>query len=181
MKKRLLLLLALLLPVFLLLPGAKADEERPEMVELTRLLALRLALVREVAWSKANAGIPVADPAREAALLTALKQEGKNYSLTSDQVSTLFLPQIVASRRYQEELLASWRAGMARPKTKPLDLRADLRPRIDHLDADLLRNWAAFPHDQLDAWSFDAAVKMLRERGIPAEVARIAARPLGSP
>lgn len=177
MRKLLFLMLALLIVA---VPHLKAEEERPELEGIARLLAIRLALVREVAWSKANEGIRVADPAREAAVLTSLKEQGRKYSLNPNQVSALFLPQIVASRRYQEELLQQWRAGLDRPKTKPLDLRSELRPRIDRLDSELLRGWAAFPRDQIDDWSRTEALKILCERGIPVEVARIAVRPLGS-
>ena len=159
----------------------RAGEGRPEVKELARLMAMRLALVREVGWSKACYGIPVADPAREAHLLAALKDGGRKYSLTPGRVSEFFLPQIVASRRYQEELISGWRLGSPRPSDPPLDIAADLRPRIDRLDGELLRKWAAFPRDQLDDWSRREAEKTMEERGIPPEVARIAARPLGGP
>lgn len=155
-----------------------AGDGRPEVDELARLMAMRLALAREVAWSKCCQGLAVADPAREAALLTALKEKGRAFSMTSERVTAFFLPQIVASRRYQDELIRQWRGGFPCPKNQPLDIRAELRPRIDRLDADMLRLWAAFPADMTDEWSRDRAESILRERGIPAEVARIASRPL---
>lgn len=158
-----------------------SPEQRPEVVQMAGLLAMRLAMAREVAWSKACAGIPIADPAREAAHLAALRHEGVRYSMTAERVTALFLPQIVASRRYQQELVMQWRSGFPRPKNPPLDITRELRPRIDALDTDILRCWAAFPRDQLDEWSRDSSEEILRSHGIPAAVAGIAVSPLGGP
>lgn len=156
-----------------------AGDGRPEVDDLARLVAMRLALAREVAWTKCCQGVAVADPAREAALLTALKEKGRAFSMTPERVTTFFLPQIVASRRYQDELISQWRGGFPSPKNQPLDIRSELRPRIDRLDAEMLGLWAAFPAEMRDDPSRDQAERVLRGRGIPAEVARIASRPFG--
>ena len=89
---------------------------------------------REVAWSKCRAGIPVAEPAREAMMLATLKTTGSRIGLSSVEVSSLFLPQIAASRRYQEELIAGWRFGMNVPRIKPHDLVSEIRPRLDKVN-----------------------------------------------
>jgi len=109
---------------------------------LVTLMIQRLQLSREVAWSKCRAGIPVADPVREARMLTELKLAGAEYGLSSSEVVRLFLPQIAASRRYQEELIAGWRTGIDVPKIAPLDLKADIRPRLDKVNREMLRQWA---------------------------------------
>jgi chorismate mutase-like protein len=141
----------------------------------------RLQLSREVAWSKYGAGIPVFDPSREARMLTDLKTAGSEAGLSSAEVSRLFLPQIAASRRYQEELIAEWRSGIDVPKIKPLDLASEIRPRLDKVNREMLSQWRTVCRNSLDWADREEAERMLRERGIPADVARIAVSPLGGP
>jgi chorismate mutase len=146
---------------------------------LVTLMIQRLQLSREVAWSKCLAGIPVADPAREARMLTELKTAGSQEGITSEEVSRLFLPQIAASRRYQQELIAGWRSGIDVPKIKPLDLAYEIRPRVDKLNREMLRQWVVVCHTQFDWADREEAQRMLQQRGIPADVAKIAVSPLG--
>lgn len=146
---------------------------------LVTLMIQRLQLSREVAWSKCRAGTPVADPAREARMLADLKSMGAQSALSPTVVSRLFLPQIAASRRYQEELIAGWRSGIDVPKIKPLDLASEIRPRLDKVDREMLREWGYVCHAQLDWADREEAQRMLQQRGIPADVAKIAVSPLG--
>ena len=146
---------------------------------LVTLMIQRLQLSREVAWSKCRAGIPVADPAREARMLTDLKTSGSEAGLSSAEVSRLFLPQIAASRRYQQELISEWRSGIDVPKIKPLDLASEIRPRLDKVNREMLLQWARVCRDPLDWADREEALRMLVQRGIPADVARIAVSPLG--
>ena len=111
-------------------------------------------------------------------MLTDLKTMGSHTDLSSSEVSRLFLPQIAASRRYQEELMAGWRSGIDVPKIKPLDL-AEIRPRLDKVNQEMLRQWAVVYHTQFDWADREEAQRMLRERGIPSDVAKIAVSPLG--
>lgn len=138
----------------------------------------RLQLSREVAWSKCRSGMPVADAAREAHMLTELKVEGKAAGLSAAEVVRLFLPQIAASRRYQEELIAGWCSGIDVPKIAPLDLASEIRPRLDKLNREMLRQWGLVCHAPLDWADREEAGRMLIERGIPADVAKIAVSPL---
>ena len=145
---------------------------------LVTLMIQRLQLSREVAWSKCLAGIPVADPAREARMLTDLKTMGTQTGLSSAEVVRLFLSQIAASRRYQEELIAGWRSGIDVPKIKPLDLASEIRPRVDKLNREMLSQWVVVCHTQFDWADREEAQRMLQQRGIPADVAKIAVSPL---
>lgn len=145
---------------------------------LVTLMIQRLQLSREEAWSKCRSGIPVADPARDARMLTDLKAAGAETGLSSAEIVRLFLPQIAASRRYQEELIAGWRCGIDVPKIQPLDLASDIRPRLDKVNREMLRQWAVISRTSLDWADREEAGRMLRDRGIPADVARIATRPL---
>ena len=174
---RLLLLCVCLLLTGFPSSGIAAVEER--LNPLVTLMIQRLQLSREVAWSKCQAGIPVADPVREARILTDLKVAGRQEGLTSEEVTRLFIPQIAASRRYQEELIAGWRSGIDVPKIKPLDLAAEIRPRLDKLNREMLRQWEAVCHTHLDWADREEAERMLRDRGISPDVAKIAVSPLG--
>jgi hypothetical protein len=112
-------------------------------------------------------------------MLTELKTAGSQEGITSEDVSRLFLPQIAASRRYQQELIAGWRSGIEVPKLKPLDLASEIRPRLDKVNQEMLRQWSVVCHARLDWADREEAQRMLRERGIPTDVAKIAASPLG--
>ena len=91
----------------------------------------------------------------------------------------MFIPQIAASRRYQEELIAGWRSGIDVPKLKPLDLASEIRPRLDKLNREMLRQWTLVCRAPLDWADREEAERMLRDRGISPDVARIAASPFG--
>jgi chorismate mutase len=174
---RLLLLCVCLLLAAFPTSGIAAVDER--LNPLVTLMIQRLQLSREVAWSKCQAGIPVADRIREARMLTDLKVAGRQEGLTSEEVTRLFIPQIAASRRYQEELIAGWRSGIDVPKIKPLDLSSEIRPRLDKLNREMLRQWEVVCHTQLDWADREEAERMLRDRGISPDVAKIAVSPLG--
>lgn len=146
---------------------------------LVALMIQRLQLSREVAWSKCTAGMPVADPTREAAMLRDLKEAGAAMGLTAGEVSRLFIPQIAASRRYQEELITGWRSGIDVPRIAPLDLVAVIRPRLDGVNREMLRQWAVLCHEPLDWADREETERMICKRGIPVDVARMAAGPLG--
>jgi chorismate mutase len=173
------LLSGVFLVLLLAFPVRMTADVSEKLDSLVTLMIQRLQLSREVAWSKCQSGGPVADPAREARMLTGLKASGEVLGLPPSQVSRLFLPQIAASRRYQEELLVGWRSGIDVPKIAPLDLEKQIRPRLDTVNSELLLQWAKVYRCPLDWADREEALRMLRQRGIPDEVAKIAVRPLG--
>lgn len=146
--------------------------------QLVNSLTARLLLSREVAWSKFCAHAKVRDLGREAKVLTDLKAEGSKMGLSPEAVSFLFKPQIVASCRFQEELIAGWTSGLPRPTTPPKDLQGELRPLLDKVDQTLLLQWKAVSAKSFDLADFYAAEKMIEDQGIPDAVAKIAVRPL---
>jgi chorismate mutase len=152
----------------------------PPCEELTGLIVLRLGISRDVAWSKFCHGKKVADPAREAEMLTALKAKGATMGLPPEQVSALFLPEIVASRRVQEELVTGWRMGLPRPSTPPGDLTTDIRPRLDAVNLTMLRLWSGIPVDCLNASFREDAEKRILSAGFSRDVAHAASRPFAS-
>lgn len=148
--------------------------------QLVNSMVARLLLAREVAWSKFCNHAKVRDLAREARVLADLKAEGVKIGLSPEEVSAFFKPQIVASCRFQEELIAGWASGLPRPTTPPKDLRSGIRPLIDTIDRTLLLQWKEVSARSGCRPGFDAAERMIEDQGIPAAVAKIAARPLAS-
>jgi chorismate mutase len=161
------LILGLLAGILALLPGNSNAAVSERLDPLITMMIQRLQLSREVAWYKCRAGIPVADPAREARMLADLKSTGSHDGLSPEEVKRLFLPQIAASRRYQEELVAGWRSGIDVPRIKPLDLATEIRPRLDKLNREMLREWVLVCHAPFGWADREEAERMLRERGIP--------------
>jgi chorismate mutase-like protein len=153
-------------------------EDRPEDL-LVRLIIARLDLAREVAWSKFSRHAKVSDPEREARVLAGMRSEGEKLGIPGDQVFLLFKPQIIASCRLQEELIAGWASdSIPRPLTPAKDLQREIRPDLDKVDAALLRVWRVLSGKAWDRADFYAALGMIEQRGFSADVAKIAARPL---
>ncbi len=155
-------------------------EDRPEDL-LLRLIIARLDLSREVAWSKFSRHAKVSDPEREARVLAGMRSEGEKMGIPGDQVFLLFKPQIIASCRLQEELIAGWGSGaIPRPPTPPKDLQREVRPDLDKVDGALLKVWRVLAGKKWDRADFHAAQGVIEQSGFSADVAKIAARPLGS-
>lgn len=175
--KALILLAALLFPA---VAGysRSLDSDRPEDL-LVRLIISRLDLSKEVAWSKFSNHAKVRDLAREAKVLTDLKAEGERMGIPGERVDALFRPQIVASCRLQEEVMAGWASGvLPPPSTRPRDLQREIRPELDKVDRALLRVWRIVSAKPWDRADFYAAEGMIEDRGFSTDVAKIAARPL---
>jgi chorismate mutase-like protein len=139
------------------------------------LVAERLRLAHDVAWAKFQAGAPILDPEREAALLASLVARANDRGLDPVWVETFFAAQIAASRQVQAEWHAAWREdAAARPATAPLDLRAQIRPRLDRVTAALLDTMPAGPNRELE----EVTRIVLAREGYSAEVVELATAPL---
>jgi len=174
---RALLAAALLFAAFSALSRA-AVSDRPEDL-LVRLIIARLDLSREVAWSKFSRHAKVRDPEREARVLAAMKSEGEKLGIPGDRVFLLFKPQIIASCRLQEELMAGWAGGsIPKPLTPAKDLQREIRPDLDKVDQAMLRVWRVVSGKSWDRADFFATQGMIEQSGFSPDVAKIAARPL---
>lgn len=141
---------------------------------LPDLIALRLTIATEVALAKHATGAPVHDPAREAALLTAIIEQGLQRGLPAAEVETFFSAQIAASRQVQVELLAAWADGTPLPDHAPLDLRADIRPRLDALTPRMLDALAT----QRSSTIAETTARQLAASGFSPAVIALATAPL---
>ncbi len=89
--------------------GAHAEETKPlaelrELIrgiddELLRLVRRRLEVAREVADAKRAAGLPVLDPAREAAVVRYAGEFAREHDLDEEDVRALFWALIGLTRR----------------------------------------------------------------------------------
>jgi chorismate mutase-like protein len=148
--------------------------------ELANSIAARLLICREVAWSKFCNHAKVRDPAREARVLAELKEKGSAIGLSGEEVNLFFKPQIIASCRLQEEMIAGWASGvLPRPSAPAKDLQAEIRPLLDKMDDTLLLQWKAASSKPFDRADYYAARQQIMDQGIEPEVASIAASPLG--
>jgi chorismate mutase len=144
-----------LLPAFFLalslalLPSCatkKATEQAPPVpTALQKLIAERLQVGRQVAWIKYRDSLPVQDKKREAELMDSLVAQGQALGLPEDTVRRFFGSQITASRILQTQLIGSWKKGSTLPAYPPMDLRRDIRPMLDRISAEMLRQFAAGP------------------------------------
>jgi chorismate mutase len=136
---------AALLLVPLILSGCAGTTPLPEESEpVVAVMAERLKLARDVAWAKWADGLPVRDPAREAAVLDKLTRQGEAAGIDEPLVSRFVRAQIEASCLEQEAWMAKWRKGNPLPEGPPPALES-LRTQIDRLSSLLLAEWAAAP------------------------------------
>jgi chorismate mutase len=119
-------------------PALEANETR-----LIELMAQRLEVSRDVAWSKFNSGAPVLDPARERVVLTALVGQATRAGVGREAAERFFAAQIAASRQVQTEWIDGWKNGRPRPTTPPLDLANAIRPRLDAIGEQMVAALAA--------------------------------------
>jgi cyclohexadienyl dehydratase len=133
----------------------------------------RLALMPEIAAAKFAAGIPVADPAREAAVVDAAERAAGQLGLQSGPVRALFAIQVRMARETQQALHERWRGAAAQPTQPARSLTGDLRPQLDALTPAMLRavylavpvmekpgfaaEWSALAASQLPDSRWDAA------------------------
>jgi chorismate mutase len=109
----------------------------------------RLEIADDVAASKWLSGKPVADPAREQAVVDATVAAAEADGVDPVAAARIMRAQIEASKQVQEALIARWRAHPDQaPATAP-DLATSVRPRIDAADARLVPAIGA-AHDALD-------------------------------
>lgn len=104
---------------------------------LVSLILERLSWMDEVAEVKRAKSAPVADPAREEALLKAIEQKAIEAKLSPTQVRAFFQGQIEAARAFQEEWLA--KPQPAEWHTRPVpDLTRDVRPQLDLIGTQII-------------------------------------------
>jgi chorismate mutase len=137
-------------------PAALPVAPGRDPADLDRLLHLmeqRLALMREVARWKWNAGQPITDPERERELLRSVVERGRSKGLDPELVRSFFAAQMEAARLVQRADFDRWETNEQEPFADTTSL-AVLRQRIDTLNHELIdaldevRPWLSRPTTQ---------------------------------
>ena len=162
----------------------KADALRanPEtsIEEVLGLIRRRMVVMHDVARAKWNTRTPAEDPIRERILLDEVEKKGRALGLDPEFTRAFFAAQIDASKLIQNADFRLWESERRGRFVGALDLKRDLRPRIDGLNTDLLKSLAkARPllrHREPIVRRL--AEKILAGEGIDAKVRDTAIRPI---
>lgn len=131
--------------LFLLTASAGAQpafvDPDADVREVFRLLGERLQLMRDVAAWKQLHRQPIVDAAREQQVLEQTVQQAVALGLEPQSARELLALQIRLAVRVQQSLTKSWQSGAAAP-AQALDLKTELRPRLDAIGGQLLRSLA---------------------------------------
>jgi len=123
----------------LLLAPAFAFAGSDPIAELRDAVAARLLLMQDVARFKWNAQLPIADPAREAALLEKVTHAAVDLGVPEDYARSVVAAQMQASRAIQVVLFERWRTQQHGAFPDVPDLATVQRPRIDRATTRLLQ------------------------------------------
>jgi len=115
------------------------------MCRVQSLMVTRLELMTEVARNKWNDGSPIEDFPREQQVLEETRVLASRAKLPPDWVVHFFRLQIEAAKEVQYQLLARWDADRLTEFDQTVDLRSEIRPKLDRLTIDLISALA-------DAW-----------------------------
>jgi chorismate mutase len=144
-------------------PAGFAASPSPAAVHLVDLMGQRLAVSREVAWTKYEKQLPVRDLKREGELLASLVQKGAKQGVPESGVRSFFNAQILASCAVQEELMSGWKVGKPIPDHPPQDLLHTIRPELDTISGSMLEILSGLGpnlHDpDLERYATDTLVK----------------------
>lgn len=133
-----------LLPLLcaLALPG-HANAATP-LDSLLDTLQHRLAIAEDVALHKWDTGQPVQAPERERQVLDNVRTMAPAYGLSADRAERFFADQIEANKLVQYQLLSHWHHLREAPDKPRRDLVEEIRPALDRLQEQLLRQLAEF-------------------------------------
>jgi chorismate mutase len=122
--------------------SAFAQDATNQLQPLVETSARRLVLAKQVALAKWDSQAPVEDTAREAEIIAAVIKDGESRGLDRTSISHFFSAQIEANKLVQYVLLADWRRAGAVPAHRPINLATTIRPELDRLQKELVRELA---------------------------------------
>jgi len=137
MRRALLLFFALIAPA-LAWAAPHLDTDAEFIDRVADLMSRRLALMPEVAAVKFRRGQPVADPARERAVIDRARSDARALALDPGAASAVFAAQIRMASAVEEHWIGVWQGGSETPPPAR-DLVTVIRPELDRLGADLFR------------------------------------------
>jgi chorismate mutase len=114
------------------------DHAEPLIEDLLGLMGQRLLLMHDVARAKWNTKTPLTDPEREKLILREVAAKGRAVGMEAEFTCAFFAAQIEASKLIESEDFRRWEMEQHGPFADALELKRDVRPRIDALNAKLL-------------------------------------------
>lgn len=109
-----------------------------EVARVFDLMQQRLAIMRSVAaWKYAN-DVPITDAVREHQVLDATVARARQLGIEDEPARALYSLQIRMARDVQEHFISAWKARGGSDAAVH-DLKAELRPELDRLGAELLQ------------------------------------------
>ncbi|MCV9920053.1 chorismate mutase [Pseudomonas sp. BT-42-2] len=145
------------------LTGCSAEPVDPALSRLLDSIERRLALAEAVALHKWDRQQPVQATAREQSVLDAVRRSAPAHQLSTEHAEAFFADQMEANKLLQYALLSQWRLDGEAPDLPRQDLQSKIRPRLDVLQDDLLRNLAQFRHNR-SAQCPEQVASALRQR-----------------
>jgi chorismate mutase len=123
-----------------------AAVQAQDFSRLVELSAKRLEISRQVALTKWDSKLSVADPPndpREKQVIDAATSEARRMGIPDELASAFFADQIEASKLVQFVLMAGWRRSGSVPADRRADLKTELRPALDRLRTQFIEELVA--------------------------------------
>ncbi|WP_448144794.1 chorismate mutase [Pseudomonas silesiensis] len=131
-------------------PGPKALEL------LVATLKDRLEIADLVALTKWDSAMPIQDGDRESQVIASAQQTAAKFGINKDDIKELLAAQIEANKLVQYGLHAAWFTAGEAPDTLRPDLKGQIRPQLDDLQARLLEQYVRFSpyrtHPDCSVW-----------------------------
>ena len=125
--------------------GMRQTSNTETVNSLCDLIAGRLKYIEQVSRSKWNSRSPIEDPAREQVILEDVNLKAAKLGLPPIWAQHFFRLQIEASKQIEYQLFAEWQQKRQGRFPDALDLKSQIRPRLDEMTESLLlalrANW----------------------------------------
>tara|TARA_B100000378_G_scaffold32799_1_gene24541 strand:+ start:2223 stop:2849 length:627 start_codon:yes stop_codon:yes gene_type:complete len=158
-----------------------ADDARPVVDHLLKLVDERLAIASDVAEAKWNSGDPIDAPAREAKIVDRVVVEATRAGVDASFALEFFRHQFDASKLIQHRLHDRWQRTKHPPFDAPPSLAEYIRPKLDQLTPQLIESLRDFKRITVNASIrryIENRSETLINDGIGGEAREVALRPL---
>jgi chorismate mutase-like protein len=162
-------------------PWSQANAANISVDALRDLMAQRLSMMEDVARHKWNQQTAIEDLPREQKIIASLQEQALALGIPAAWAEQFFRAQIEAAKQIQSEHFAQWRAKQQTKFENVPNLDTVIRPRLDQLTTQILRElamtWPALvdPHERT---RIAQAMRKLSTTRLSDEALQIAIKPL---
>jgi chorismate mutase len=143
------------------------------------MMAQRLLISSEVAWSRFASGQSLVDPQAEEGELLAFVEQASRLGIDREDARAFFAAQQAAARTQEEWLVRQWKNPKNRPQTPVRSVELVLAPQLTTVDSQITVatvRLRGFPKGKaVRRFVFEKLI----QRGISPRAAKEAVRPLG--